>query len=207
MRSTIFFEQPLTASELLHLTATLEGGASGSVHYDNVAPSLLGGLQLMVPDQQQPCRSMPWFSHWQVVVSYPGTVIHTADARRVLPQQVPLATAIKAAGNLAGFVTGLQQQDEPLALNCLQDCLAEPHRLQLMPELKELRQQAAEIGVPHLGISGAGPTIFALCRTPQQAEQMQQLFTRSYHKNADAMTHCCRIDQQGARLLDHSQPA
>src|SRR5690606_9881607 len=42
-----YFGRPLSEAELLVLMAEAEGGVSGSVHFDNVAPSYLGGLQLM----------------------------------------------------------------------------------------------------------------------------------------------------------------
>src|SRR5690606_22348648 len=54
-----YFGQPLSPSELLQLMAVAEGGVSGSVHYDNVAPSYLGGLQLMLPQSTAVCRSLP----------------------------------------------------------------------------------------------------------------------------------------------------
>ena len=146
--------------------------------------------------------ALPWLATWRVVVSYPGTVIRTADARRVLPKQVAMTTASEAAAQLAGFVSALYQGDEALALDCLTDVLAEPHRQSLIPMLQPLRAQAQQLGIQHLGISGAGPTLFAICRNDEQAQAMYDLFVAHYHHTADAMTHICRIDTQGARCLD-----
>ncbi|MDX1677795.1 homoserine kinase, partial [Arsukibacterium sp.] len=93
-----YFGQPLTRRQLLQLMAEAEGGVSGSVHYDNVAPSLMGGLQLMLPGSEQLSRKLPWFNHWRVVLSYPGTVLSTRAARAVLPAQLSLAGSISFAG-------------------------------------------------------------------------------------------------------------
>ena len=202
-----YFDQPLSQQQLLQLMATLEGQTSNAMHLDNIAPAYFGGLQLMATDAQHPCRQLPWFAHWSVVVSYPGTVLNTATARQVIPAQLPLTTAIQAAQNLASFVHGLHSQDETLALSALEDCLAEPYRLQLMPQLTTLRQQAQQLGIAHLGISGAGPTLFALCRNDAQAAQVKQLLETQYQQNADAMTVHCRPDPNGARqLAAHEHP-
>ena len=58
-----------------------------------------------------------------------------------------------------------------------------------------------EQGIAHLGISGSGPTLFALCSTDALAESAAELFRTNYEKNTDAMTHICRMDLQGARQL------
>src|SRR5690606_33799098 len=50
-----YFGKPLSEAELLQLMAQAEGGVSGSVHYDNVAPSYFGGLQLMLPQSPHIC--------------------------------------------------------------------------------------------------------------------------------------------------------
>jgi homoserine kinase len=196
-----YFGNPLSETEALRLMAECEGRVSGSVHYDNVAPSLRGGLQLMLPGSAEVCRALPWFDHWRVVVCYPGTVISTQAARDVLPQNLPRAVAIEYAGLLSRFVSALYTRNESEALASLRDVLAEPRRLALIPELPALRALFSEAGIPHLGISGSGPTLFALCTGDAQAESAADLFRRHYEKNPDAMTHICRMAEQGARAL------
>lgn len=196
-----YFARPLDNASLLNLMAECEGGISGSVHYDNVAPSFLGGLQLMLPSSPLVCRSIPWFSHWRVVVSYPGTVISTKAARDVLPVNYSRSHAIQYAGLLSRFVSAMYAQDEADALDSVQDVLAEPYRLSLIPELLPLRAQMLAQGIAHIGISGSGPTLFALCKSDQQAEIAANIFRAQYEKNADAMTHICQIATLGARQL------
>ncbi len=196
-----YFDRPLDTPSLLQLMAECEGGVSGSVHYDNVAPSLLGGLQLMLPGSSRIARTLPWFAHWRVVVCYPGTVISTKAAREVLPQHVARSTAIEFGGLLARFVSALYAQDEAEALASLRDVLAEPQRLSLIPELLPLRARMMEQGIAHLGISGSGPTLFALCTNDDHANKAATVFRTHYEKNADAMTHICQMARQGARRL------
>ena len=196
-----YFGKPLNDSQLLQLMAQAEGGVSGSVHYDNVAPSFYGGLQLMLPDSAQLCRALPWFAHWRVVLCYPGTVLSTKAARAVLPQQLSLAHSITFAGMLSRFVSALYSADEAEAVAALHDVVAEPARTPLLPELPALRAGLAELGVLHLGISGAGPTLFALCHTDEQAQLAAEYLARHYEKNQDATTQICRLSAQGARAL------
>lgn len=196
-----YFGNPLSEAELLQLMAQAEGGVSGSVHYDNVAPSYFGGLQLMLPQSPRICRTLPWFEHWRVVLSYPGTVLSTKAARAVLPQQLSLSHSIAFAGMLGRFVSALYASDEADAAAALQDLVAEPARTPLIPELPSLRAALMAEGVLHVGISGAGPTLFALCRNEAQAQLAADYLSRHYEKNQDATTQICRLSLAGARTL------
>ena len=201
-----YFSEPLSQVELLQLMAEAEGGVSGSVHYDNVAPSYLGGLQLMLPGSERLCRDLPWFEHWRVVLSYPGTTLSTKAARAAIPSQLPLKTSIEFAAGLSRFVSALYCQDEAEAIAALKDVVAEPARALLMPELPALRQALMELGVVHVGISGAGPTVFALCQTEQVAAKAASYLASHYEKNQDAMTHICRLASAGARSVKDPIP-
>jgi homoserine kinase len=55
--------------------------------------------------------------------------------------------------------------------------------------------------VLHVGISGAGPTLFALCRNEAQAQLAADYLSRHYEKNQDATTQICRLSLAGARTL------
>lgn len=196
-----YFGKPLSEAELLQLMAQAEGGVSGSVHYDNVAPSYLGGLQLMLPQSPHICRTLPWFEHWRVVLSYPGTVLSTKAARAVLPQQLSLPHSIAFAGMLSRFISALYAGDEADAGAALQDLVAEPARTPLIPELPSIRAALMAEGVLHVGISGAGPTLFALCSNEAQAQLAADYLSRHYEKNQDATTQICRLSLAGARTL------
>lgn len=196
-----YFNKPLSNVELLQLMAEAEGGVSGSVHYDNVAPSYLGGLQLMLPQSEHICRRLPWFEPWRVVLSYPGTVLSTKAARAVLPTELSLSHSIEFAGMLSRFVSALYIKDEADAAAALQDLVAEQARIALLPELPQLRAALCAQGILHLGISGAGPTLFALCQNDSQAEFAAHYLSRHYEKNQDATTQICRLSLSGARAL------
>lgn len=74
-------------NELLLLMGEVEASASGSLHYDNVAPSYFGGIQLMSPHQERPIIHLPVPESWYWVVAFPGFSLPTKEAREALPAQ------------------------------------------------------------------------------------------------------------------------
>lgn len=79
--------KPLNDTRLLALMGELEGRISGSIHYDNVAPCFLGGMQLMIEENDIISQQVPWFDEWLWVLAYPGIKVSTAEARAILPAQ------------------------------------------------------------------------------------------------------------------------
>ena len=82
-----FHGQPLNETELLALMGEMEGKISGGVHYDNVAPCYLGGVQLMLEELGIISQEVPCFDDWFWVMAYPGIKVSTAEARAILPSQ------------------------------------------------------------------------------------------------------------------------
>ncbi|MBY5993449.1 homoserine kinase [Ferrimonas balearica] len=194
-----YFDSPLAPSALLHLMGELEGEISGSVHYDNVAPSYLGGLQLMLPERAQP---LPGFAHWHYVVAYPGITLSTAKMRALLPKQVPMATALRYGQHLAAFVDACHRQDEATALAMLKDVMAEPHRAAHIPGYQAARGHLLELGCAAVGISGSGPTLFAVALDAAQAEAAAAYLRRHYVMNERGLVRVCTLAPRGCQLWE-----
>lgn len=193
-----FHGQPFTQSELLLLMGELEGQISGSVHYDNVAPCYVGGLTLMNKGSSQIALSLPLFEHWYWVVCYSGISVSTAEARNILPKTIDLSDTIEFGQQLAVFVDACYRQDESLAAAVMNDVVAEPHRKALLPNFDQSRQFAMENGGLSFGISGSGPTVFAVCNKLDDAQNIQSWLEQHYIQNNDGFSHICKIDKQGA---------
>lgn len=88
--------KPLNDTRLLALMGELEGRISGSIHYDNVAPCFLGGMQLMIEENDIISQQVPWFDEWLWVLAYPGIKVSTAEAglfyRRSIAARIALRT-------------------------------------------------------------------------------------------------------------------
>ena len=189
---------PFTDNELLLVMGELEGQISGSVHYDNVAPCFLGGLVLMAEYKEQVALQLPCFDNWYWVSCYSGISVSTATARDILPKQISMADTITFGRQLAVFTDALYRKDEALAAGMMQDVIAEPYRKSLLPKFDESRAFAEQQGALAFGISGSGPTVFAVCDNLRSAEKINQWLIDNYIQNDTGFSHICRLDQNGA---------
>ena len=133
----------------------------GAAHGDNVAASLLGGLTLCHPDPQRLPLRLPVPGSLQCVLVHPDLEIKTADARAILPKEVPLRTAVGQSGNLAWLLAGCQSGRTDWIRGALEDILVEPHRKALIPGFEQAQSLAMKRGALGCSISGAGPSVFA----------------------------------------------
>ncbi len=196
-----FCDRPLDKMALLGLMGELEGRISGSVHYDNVAPCYLGGLQLMLEEDGFISQQVPCFNDWLWVMAYPGIKVSTAEARAILPAQYLRQDCISHGRYLAGFIHACHTQQPRLAAKLMQDVIAEPYRTRLLPGFAEARKAAQGIGALACGISGSGPTLFAVCDGGATAQRMADWLKNNYLQNDEGFVHICRLDTAGARQL------
>jgi len=198
-----FGKAAFTDNQLLLVMGELEGQISGSVHYDNVAPCFLGGLTLMAEHKEQIALQLPMFENWYWVSCYSGISVSTAAARDILPKQVDMANTIQFGRQLAVFVDALYRKDEKLAAAMMLDVIAEPYRKSLLPKFDESRSFAVQQGALAFGISGSGPTVFAVCDNIENAKTINQWLADNYIQNDTGFSHICQLDSSGA-TVSHS---
>lgn len=162
--ANLLLGEKFTSSEMVRLAMEGERLASGSAHADNVAPALLGGIILVRSYEPLDIVRLHVPPELYCVVIHPETEIKTSVARGLLESQVPLTTAVRQWGNLAGLVAGLYREDYDLIGRSLIDFVAEPKRSVLIEGFDLVRSTAMECGALGAGISGSGPSVFALCR-------------------------------------------
>ncbi len=165
---------PLTKKELLPFAVKGEQVADGAYHADNVAPSLLGGIVLVCDNQSLEIVSLPIPKELFAAVVYPHVKILTREAREILSDQVSLRTCVEQTGNLGGLIAGLYRNDYSLISRNLKDAIIEPQRASLIPHFSEVQDNAMEQGALGCSISGAGPSLFSLCRGKNIAQQVGQ---------------------------------
>jgi len=156
-------DRPFSKEELLPFTAAGEQVADGAWHLDNVAPSLLGGIVLIRDNESCDVQRLAVPRGLHICVVHPNIQILTKDSRAVLSPHVPLEVVIKQQSNLAGLVVGLFQNDLELIRRSFTDHMIEPQRAKLIPHFYELQSSAFKLGALGCSVSGAGPSIFALC--------------------------------------------
>ncbi|GIU51671.1 homoserine kinase [Shewanella sp. KT0246] len=195
------FEQPFDEQALLLLMGEFEGMISGSVHFDNVAPCYLGGMQLMLNTPKQVCAAIPSFKQWYWVVAYPGISLSTAKMRELLPSQYDKSVAIDFARHLSAFVHASYQQDAELAISVLKDVMAEPYRAAAIPGYTNARDELERIGMLTTGISGSGPTLFSITDSLETAQAAQLWLEQHYLSQAGGFAHVCKLDESGTRRV------
>src|SRR5262245_54942003 len=136
---------------------------AGSAHADNIAPCLCGGLVLVRRPNPPDIIRLPIPKDLVAVVVHPDLEIETARARALLGTTVPLADAVRQWANLGAFVDGLHRGDLSQISRSLEDSIAEPRRAPLVPGLALIKRGAVDAGALGCGLSGSGPSLFALC--------------------------------------------
>ena len=196
-----YHDVSFSENALLKMTGEMEAKISGSLHYDNVAPCYLGGLQLMVPDENVISRTLPSFDDCYYVMAYPGIEVSTKAAREVLPTNYSRSDVISYGQNLATFVDACHRQDKGQAFSVLTDVIAEPYRTNLLPRYEVSRNYLTAQGALAVGISGSGPTLFCVCDSEQQAQQFALWLQDNYLQTALGFVHVCKVDDVGAIAL------
>lgn len=192
--------RPLNRPQLLSLMAEAEGGISGEVHLDNIAPSLLGGLRLCMPGSAQQ-EGLPWPGAWQIVIAWPGSRLDTRAARMVLPEKYDRRLVVEHGAKFARFVHALHVGDSATAAECITDLVAEPHRQRLLPGFVDAREALMGMGALSVGISGSGPTVFCITNDSNVSRAAADWLAANYRESDRAFVHICRADLAGARLV------
>ncbi|MCE9677990.1 homoserine kinase [Shewanella sp. AS1] len=200
-----YFDRPYDEQALLRLMGQFEGQISGSVHYDNVAPCYLGGMQLMLDTPSQVCDSLPIFKEWYWLVAYPGISLSTAKMRALLPEAYERSVAIDFGRYLSAFVHACYKQDAALAIEMLKDVIAEPYRADEIPGYRQASAALAELGMLTTGISGSGPTLFCVTDDLSKAQAAKAWLDGNYIQPGLGFSHICQIDSQGARRVDFEE--
>jgi len=151
--------EPLSKEKLLELAIDIEG------HPDNVVPSLLGGLCMTAKAASQRWRVVrcEWAPSVKVVVAIPSIRLSTSEARRAMPKTVPIGDAVVNLGALTLLLQGLRTGNGDLISDGMHDRLHEPYRWRLIKGGDQVKQAAMDAGAWGCAISGAGPSVLALC--------------------------------------------
>lgn len=193
---------PLSRKELLPFAMEGERIASGSAHADNVGPSLLGGFVVIRSYNPLDIFTIPVPDDLYCTLVHPDIEINTKDARFILRNEVSLKNTIAQMGNVAGLVAGLMKADYDLISRSMVDVIIEPVRSILIPEFKDVKQAAISNGALGCSISGAGPSMFALSRGIENAQNagkaMQERFASA---GIESAVHVSGINQGGAVVL------
>ncbi|MCX2680876.1 homoserine kinase [Galbibacter sp. EGI 63066] len=194
--------EPFSLNELVRFAMKGEELASGAPHADNVAPALLGGFTLVKGYEPLEVLKLHTPADIYATVIHPQIEVKTADARSVLKQNIPLKKAIVQWGNLAGLISALYTEDYDLMSRCLHDEIVEPMRSPLIPGFDKVKKAAIDAGALGSGISGSGPSIFALSKGKETAKKAAESMAKVYKEfGVDYDIHVSKINTEGVKVL------
>ncbi|MFT5715514.1 MAG: homoserine kinase, partial [Flavobacterium sp.] len=194
--------RPFAIKDLVPFAMQGEKLACGNAHADNVAPALLGGFTLVRSYSPLDIIKIESPSELYATVVHPQIELKTSDARSVLKQTVSLKSAIMQWGNVGGLIAGLYTKDYDLIGRSLHDEIVEPLRSVLIPGFDLVKQTALENGALGSGISGSGPSIFALSKGEATAKQIAKAMSAVYDKmNLPYEIHVSKVNPDGIRIL------
>lgn len=193
---------PFSKADLLPACLDGEAAVSG-YHADNVAPCLFGGITLSYGVTADTIQPLPVPPGLHLAFVTPNIEVPTAIARAVLPPLVPLKAMIAQTGAVARLIDALYRHDIPtLAAAMEADGIIEPARAHLMPHLGAARAVAKQAGALGLVISGAGPTLMAICEDAQTASRVAAALHTLYEQaGIGASTLVSTPSNEGARII------
>ena len=162
----------MSLEDMLVIANEMEG------HPDNVATAIFGGANIAWQDSQRG-RMVAQSVHIEVdarigaLAFIPATSVATSKARKMLPESLPHADAVRNTSNAALLVHALEHRPD-LLHTATADFLHQSYRKDAMPQSFALLTKLRNAGVAAF-ISGAGPTVLVLhTGGPSEAEELRR---------------------------------
>ncbi|MEO8796166.1 MAG: homoserine kinase, partial [Daejeonella sp.] len=192
----------LSAKELVPFAMKGEELACGFGHADNVAPALLGGFVLVRSYEPLDLISLPYPADLFAAIVYPEVNVPTKDARQMIRSKISLQDTVLQLGNVAGLVSGLFLNDYDLIGRSMQDVLVEPIRSVLIPDFYFLRDLAMQNGAIGFGISGSGPSVFALVKNEETGKNINAALKKHLSSiSINCKTYLSAVNNAGPKIL------
>lgn len=186
----------LSNDDMLNIAVEIEG------HPDNVSAALFGGLTINCFDAERKvhCRSVKIEKPLSVITCSPQFQVQTKQARKILPQQVPLKDAVTNIENAASLVAALMSGDFDALRYVTAEKLHEQYRATLIPGFNDVKNAALNAGALSFNISGAGPTVFAFA--VKNENEIAGAMRQAFEKNGQTVTtEIMTVENNGVILL------
>lgn len=198
----VLLGKPYSNLDLVKFAMQGEVAACGSAIADNVAACIYGGFVLIRSYDPLDIIAIPSPNELRVSIIHPQIEIRTEDARKVIPEQLSLKTATAQWANVGGLISGLYESNYQTIANSLVDLVAEPYRKQCIPHFDELKTAGIEAGALGIGISGSGPSMFALSKGDETSKNVVMTMNKIYqNKGIEYNIHQSLIGKKGVRIL------
>lgn len=186
------FDLGLDHNSLVKFAGIGEKASAGSIHYDNVSASVLGGFVIVRTDPLDVIRIDPP-KDLVLCVAIPKISVpkkKTEVSRGVLPKQVKLSDYVKNLSNASAITTGFIKKDVELIGHSIKDIIVEPARKYLIPGFDKVKSGALEAGALGVTISGAGPSVISFTSKSADHKKICKAMEKGF---ATANTKCTTV--------------
>ena len=186
------FGLKLDDDSLVEFAGSGEKASAGSIHYDNVAASVLGGFVIVKTDPLKVIRIEPP-TNLRVCIAVPEIIVpkkKTKVSRGVIPKKVNLSDSVLNLSNAAAIVAGFMKKDSDLIGNSIKDVIVEPARQHMIPGFSKVKENAIKAGALGVTISGAGPSVIAFAKKSSDMKKISLAMTKGF---TSANTKCKTI--------------
>ena len=176
------FGLKLDDNTLVECAGMGELASAGSIHYDNVSASVLGGFVIVRTKPLDVLKIVPP-SDLRLVVAVPKIIVpqkKTKVSRSVIPKQIDLSDSVINLSNAAAIVTGFIKKDSELIGSSLKDIIVEPSRAHLIPGFSSVKKNALKAGALGVTISGAGPSVISFATTKSNLTRIANAMKKGF---------------------------
>ena len=172
----------LSDSKLVEFAGIGEKASAGTIHYDNVAASALGGFVMVKTNPLQIVKIDPP-KDLILCVAVPKLKVpakKTKVSRGVIPKKVLLSDMVENISNASRIVAGFSEKNSELIGNSIQDVIVEPARKHMIPGFDKVKKNALAAGAYGVTISGAGPSVIAFTDKKHDATKISSAMKRGF---------------------------
>ena len=189
------FKIKLNSNQLVEFAGFGEKASAGTIHYDNVAASVLGGF-VIVKTNPLNVISIDPPTNLRMCVAVPKIDVpkkKTKVSRGVIPKKVKLVDAVLNLSNASAIVAGFMKKDPELIGNSIKDVIVEPARQHMIPGYDKVKQNALKAGAYGVTISGAGPSVIAFSKNSFDLKKISTAMAKGFKTaNIECQTIICK---------------
>ena len=189
------FKIKLNSNQLVEFAGFGEKASAGTIHYDNVAASVLGGF-VIVKTNPLNVISIDPPTNLRMCVAVPKIDVpkkKTKVSRGVIPKKVKLTDAVLNLSNASAIVAGFMKKNPELIGNSIKDVIVEPARQHMIPGYEKVKQNALKAGAYGVTISGAGPSVIAFSKNSFDLKKISTAMAKGFKTaNIECQTIVCK---------------
>ena len=189
------FKTKLNSNKLVEFAGFGEKASAGSIHYDNVAASVLGGFVIVKTNPLNVITINPPMN-LRMCIAVPKIEVpkkKTKVSRGVIPKKIKLTDAVLNLSNAASIVAGFMKKEPELIGSSIKDVIVEPARQHMIPGFAKVKQNALKAGAYGVTISGAGPSVIAFSKNSFDLKKISTAMSKGFKTaNIECQTIICK---------------